>query len=373
MADIKTHLRELSVATTVGVVASGKALHLSDMYDSRKFLALANSVICNDISSADNLLDYPKFTGELRTIVDNGFKLGIKILESKKFHISKKPMIRWLGNDTQKGDPVDILIDDYAFSLKEESFILKNMGLYTLLNNLTGSNYARGLHIFSTFALKEYDNWFAYTWNSFVHYLHKHKKWALTSGRNVSEAFLSGKSVVLKYNRTISTVPQDISTNREFMTNTVSVTREKVFSKWINHEISDDVEYLRIKHKCSVTAGKKVCVKINSEFSAENVFEFFQIHPFEYYYAKTTPIETTILRVPAQADFNDFIEFKGCTYDVPSSQLNIISTFENINTGKTLQFRNECRFSHGQFNGTPEAKMYVVRDTPLTEIYEPIE
>ena len=77
--------------------------------------------------------------------------------------------------------------------------------------------------------------------------------------------------------------------------------------------------------------------------------------------------------MPAQADFDDVIEFKGCTYDVPSSQLNIISTFENINTGKTLQFRNECRFSHGQFNGTPEAKMYVVRNTPLTEIYEPIE
>ena len=120
MADIRTHLRELSVATTVGIIASGKELHLSDMYDSRKFLALANSVICNDISSADNLLDYPKFTGELRTIVDNGFKLGIKILESREFHISKKPVIRWLGNDTQKGDPIEIVIDDYAFSLKEE-------------------------------------------------------------------------------------------------------------------------------------------------------------------------------------------------------------------------------------------------------------
>jgi len=373
MADIKTHLRELSVATTVGVIASGKELYLSAMYDSIKFLALAKSVICNDISSADNLLDYPIFTGELRTIVDNGYKLGIKILESREFNISKKPVIRWLGNDTQKGDPIDIVIDDYAFSLKEESFILKNMGLYTLLNNLTGSNYARGLHIFSTFALKEYDDWFAYTWNSFIHYLQKHKKWSLTSGRNVSEAFLSGRNVVLKYNRISSTVPQNINTNRDFMDYTVAGTRGKVFSKWINNEISDDTEYLRIKHKCSVTAGKRVCNKINSEFSPENVFEFFQIYPFEYYYAKTTPIETTILRVPAQADFDDVIEFKGCTYDVPSSQLNIISTFENINTGKTLQFRNECRFSHGQFNGTPEAKMYVVRDTPLTEIYEPIE
>ncbi|MBQ6848827.1 MAG: hypothetical protein IJN76_02085 [Clostridia bacterium] len=373
MADIKTHLRELSVATTVGVIANGKELHLSDMYNSRKFLQMASSVICNDISTANNLLDYPIFTGEMKTIVDNGFKLGKKILESREFHISKNPEIMWLGNDTQKGDPVDIVIDDYAFSLKEESFILKNMGLYTFLNNLTGSNYARGIHVFSTFALKEYDDWFAYTWNCFVRYLRSNKRWQLVSENTVSEAFLSGQNVVLRYNRITSTIPQNITTNRAFMKNTVAGTREKVFSKWINHEISDNAEYLRVKNKCSVTAGKKLCDTINSEFSPENVFEFFQIYPFEYYYAKTTPVETTILKVPAQADFKDVIEFKGCIYDVPSSQLNIISTFENINTGKKLQFRNECRFSHGQFNGTPEAKMYVVRNTPLTEIYEPIE
>lgn len=373
MADIKTHLRELSVATTVGVVASGNRLQLSDMYDSRKFIALANSVICNDISSADNLLKYPKFTGELKTIVDNGIKLGIKILKSKEFNLSINPTIDWLGNDTQKEDPIDIVIDDYAFSLKEESFILRNMGLYTLLNNLTGSNYARGLHIFSTFALKEYDDWFAYTWNYFINYLRIHQRWLLTGGSNVSEAFLFGQNVILKYNNITSVVPLSTNTNREFMKNTVSSTREKVFSKWINHELSSDKEYLRIKHKCSSVAGKKVCDKINSEFSAKNIFDFFQIYPFDYYYAKTTSTETTILKVPAQKDFDKVIEFNGCTYEVPSSQLNIISTFKNINTGKTLQFRNECRFSHGQFNGTPEAKMYVVRNTPLTEIYEPIE
>ena len=98
MADIKTHLRELSVATTVGVIASGKELHLSDMYNSRKFLQMASSVICNDISTANNLLNYPIFTGELKTIVDNGFKLSMKILESREFHISKTPEIMWLGN-----------------------------------------------------------------------------------------------------------------------------------------------------------------------------------------------------------------------------------------------------------------------------------
>ncbi len=373
MADIKTHLRELSVATTVGILASGKDLKPSDMYNSENFFELASSVISNNIASAKNLLAYPYFRGELKTIVDNGYKLGIKILNSKEFIISSSPLIEWLGNNTQKGDPIDIIIDDYAFSLKEESFILSNMGLYTLLNNLTGSNYPRGLHIFSSFALREYDDWFSYTWECFLDYLNKHTKWAITKGTYTSEAYISGNSVILKCNNIISTIPQCINTNREFMKYTVGRTREKVFSKWINQEISNDPEYVELKHNCSLTAGRAVCEKINLEFTSEHIFDFFQIYPFEYYYAKTTSAETTILKVPAQADFEDIIRFKGCICDVPASQLNIISTFENINTRKTLQFRNECRFSHGQFNGTPEAKMYVVRDTPLTELYEPIE
>lgn len=59
-----------------------------------------------------------------------------------------------------------------------------------------------------------------------------------------------------------------------------------------------------------------------------------------------------------------------CRYEVPGSQLNIITTFKNKSTGKILEFRNECRFSHGQFNGTPEAKMYVAKNTSLTNLYE---
>lgn len=372
MADIKTHLRELSVATTVGILASGTPLNIADMYDSATFLSLAKSVIKSDISSANNLLHQPKFTGELKTIVDNGVKLGKKILECKEFKISRNPVIEWLGNDTQKGDPIDIKIDGYKFSLKEESFILKNMGLYTLLNNLTGSNYEKGLHIFTTFAQKEYDAWFAHTWRCFVNYLSTHGKWT-PSGRRLSEASLFKNNVILKCDGKTSTVPQNITTNKSFMEKTTTTTREKVFAKWINEKLSNDSHYLKIKKQCSVTAGEKVCEKINSEFSSDHVFEFFQIYPYEYYYAKTTSSETTILKVPAQADFDSVIKFKGCKCEVPASQANIISTFENTKTKKKLQFRNECRFSHGQFNGTPEAKMYVVSDTPLTEIYEPIE
>lgn len=374
MADVKTHLRELSVATTVGLLNANIEFSKADLYDSKRFYTYAQKVIHSNISSATNILDYDTFTGELKLIIDNGYKLGKKIFESPYFKFSKNDKILWLGNDTQKGNPIDLQIGNYSFSLKEESFILKNMGLYQLLNNLTGSNYSRGLHVFSTFAPVEYDTWFNYTWRYLVNYLARNISWELRKGNNVSRIFLSGATTItLYYNGICSNVPININTNADYMKHTVSTTREKVFSKWIADVIANDPEYTRLKKVCSEVAGKRISEKINSEFQPNYVYDFFQIYPKDYYYAKTTAFETTILRVPSRSNFNSIIEFQGCRYDVPSSQLNIITTFKNKKTNKVLEFRNECRFSHGQFNGTPEAKLYVVRNTPLTELYEPIE
>lgn len=373
MADVRTHLRELSVATTIGLLNLEIEFNKSDLYDSQRFLAYAKKIISGDISSANNLCRYKTFTGELQQIVDNGYKLGKKIFESPHFIIEKDAKIQWLGNDTQKGDPIDITVGDYEFSLKEESFILKNMGLYTLLNNLTGSNYAKGLHVFSTFASDEYDKWFDYTWCYLINYIRKNGSWTLYKNSNISFINIIDNKVVLSYNAETSIVPIDISTNSEYMHYTTSKIREKVFAKWINDIISNDANYIKYKKICSETAGKAVSDKINNEFQIDNIYEFFQIYVKEYYYAKTTSAETTILRVPSCFDFNSVIEFQGCYYNVPSSQLNIITKFQNRHTGKYLEFRNECRFSHGQFNGTPEAKMYVVKDTPLFDLYEPLD
>lgn len=370
MADIKTNLRELSVAITIGLLSLEIEFKPSDLYDSRRFLAYAQKIISGDISGAKNLCDYTVFTGELQQIIDNGYKLGEKIFDSPHFAIKKESRIQWLGNDTQKGNPIDITVGDYDFSLKEESFILKNMGLYSLLNNLTGSNYTRGLHVFSTFAPTEYDAWFSYTWKYLISCLHKNGTWTLQKNANVSRISLSGNQVILSYNREESKVPVAITTVDAYICNTSSKTREKVFSKWINAVIAHDAGYIRLKKLCSETAGKKISDKINKEFKPDNIYDFFQIYTKEYYYAKTTASETTILRVPGRDDFSSIIEFQGCRYEVPASQLNIITKFQNKHTKKYLEFRNECRFSHGQFNGTPEAKMYVVRNTSLVELYE---
>jgi len=371
MADIKTHLRELSVAITIGLLRDKSKFNLAILYDSKTFLRLANELISSKTENANNLLIYEKFPNDLQQIINNGYKLGKQIYN--KFNINPSDQITWIGNDTQKGDPIDITIGKYAFSLKEQSFILKNMGLYQFLNNLTGSTYKRGLHIFKTFAREDYEIWFNYTWKSFYNYLHINKTWYSEKNNNISEAYIDDNSIILKYNKDLSSIiPISIKSTDEYMKYTTSKTREKVFSKWINSEFSKNETYNLLKRKCSEAAGKTVSNKISTEFSPNNVYDFFQICENEYYYAKTTSSETTILKVPSSYNFNSQIKFKGCRFEVPTSQLNIITTFQNEKSGKTLEFRNECRFSHGQFNGTPEAKMYIVKNTQLDELYEKI-
>lgn len=372
MADIKTHLRELSVATTAGLLLSNISFERSDLYDSRTFWPLAKTVISGDLSPAANILDVPAYTGELKSIVDNGYRLGRAIVDHPHFAFHGGENVSWLGYQTQKGDPIDVKIGPYGFSLKEDSFILENMGLYQLLNDLTGSRYPRGLHVFAHFAPAEYDQWFAYTWRCFVAYLERYGGWELDTGRYVSRARLIQDQVILDYDGEQSVVPAGITTNAQYMRSTSAHVREKVFAKWISEQFKNDPAYLTLKKTCALTAGEQVAAFITSHYDPTSAARFFQIRPQAYYYAKTTAYETTILRVPGMADFAHAIRLVDCCCDVPASQLNIISTFENTATGRTLEFRNECRFSHGQFNGTPEAKLYVRRNTSLTDLYDPI-
>ena len=99
---------------------------------------------------------------------------------------------------------------------------------------------------------------------------------------------------------------------------------------------------------------------------------FLRIHNSEYYYAKTTSTKVEIFKVPSLASFGSDIVIESIKSSVPNTQANILTTIKNNKTGKKLVLRNECRFSHGQFNGTPEAKMYYECDGSLLVIYESI-
>lgn len=379
MADNKTILRELSVATAIGLLIQQKEFTLNDLYDPNNFLLLAKQVVKSNLSSADKLKDINPFTEAFKQIINNGYNLALEIYSNQAFNFSSNDVVTWQGNDSQKIDPVDITIGNYGFSLKEESFILENMGLYQLMNCYTGSKYKRGLHIFNSFARNEYEVWFSTTWNEMIKYLNSNgNHWHYQNIKNSKTGSISLNENIIEltfsYNGSIevSQLPLNCLLS-DFEKDTTAKTRENVFSKFINSELGANKAYIEAKKKCSIVASDAVAKELNENLNYKaGLSRFLRIHDYEYYYAKTTSLGITIYRVPSKEDFGKELVIESITGSVPTTQANILTTIKNKSTGKTLTLRNECRFSHGQFNGTPEAKMYYERGSSLLTIYEDI-
>ncbi len=376
MADLKTHLREISVAVTVGLLAKGNKFTLENLYNKKFFFDAATNIIKEDVTSAISN-NSGNYSTELCQIIKNGYNLGRKIYESDEFNIDKDSEINWKGNDTQKDDPIDIVIGNYKFSLKEESFILENMGLYKLVNCFTGTTYKRR-HIFKDYALTEYTTWFLTTWNEMVKIVGNYGgSWHISKNEKESIIEISDINVTFKLfnnNKLISKSVLPIDCTLEiFEKRTNSKTREKVFSKFIKNELSDNINYNNKKRECAISATTKLSKELKDNLNYDaGLPRFLRIHDFEYYYAKTTATELAIYKVPSIDNFQTNIVIDSIVSSVPDKQANILTTIRNKKSGKTLVLRNECRFSHGQFNGTPEAKMYYESGGSLLTIYESI-
>lgn len=367
MADIKTHLRELSVGLAVHSHFNRYNIDLSTLTP-KEFFNMCENVFSNDISIGNNILSLDYLSDDYLSIIKNSFDLG-ELIVTKIPNLSSSSVYYWFGCDTQKDDPIDLQIDKFRFSLKEDSFILKNMGLYSFLNLLTDSSYRRGLHVFKTFASSEYSNWFSITWGKLLNYLDNNDSWVLTERGRTSSISIENNLVKLSFNNESILLPKN-SSLEDFERLTNSRFREKVFSKWINTCISKDEDYLHAKNICSNVAGANLVQQIKSNLTLNNIPAFLQVYDFEYYYAKSDNLSTTLLKVPSLSNFKSTFTISDIHYSIPSSQLNIETTIKNLVTGKTLTLRNECRFSHGQLNGTPEAKMYYSSNSDLSVIYE---
>lgn len=138
-------------------------------------------------------------------------------------------------------------------------------------------------------------------------------------------------------------------------------------------ELESNDNYNAKKKSCAIAATAALANELNSNLNYNaGLPRFLRIHNKEYYYAKTTSSGIEIFKVPAISAFGNDIVIDSIVSSVPDKQANILTTIENKKTGKTLVLRNECRFSHGQFNGTPEAKMYYEHGGSLEVIYETI-
>lgn len=293
MADIKTHLRELSVATILGLLKNNFHFQLENLYNPDTFWHLASQVIDSDISNASNIYYDRNYTGDLRQIIDNGYKLATYIYSNPHFIIAPNDPIYWLGSDTQKDDPADISVGKYRFSLKEESFILENMGLYKLLNCYTGSQYTRR-HIFKDYAPCEYNQWFFVTWNEMLNIVSSiGGQWQYTNSKNPKGALITVTcgSVILDYlengkSAARSILPLNCSLD-VYENNTTAKIREEVFAKFINRCLDSNCEYMLSKKECAVVASEALADELNRNLNYQaGLPRFLRIHNFVYYYAK---------------------------------------------------------------------------------------
>lgn len=372
MADLKTTLRELSVATTIGLKLKKGKVDLNSLLNPKLFVENSKYVLhTKDVEYNFTQIEIlQSFSNEYEEIIKNGYTLGLEICSKKHFKFTKTDKILWLGGDSQKETPEDISIGNYKISLKENSFILENMGLYKLLNCLTGTHHKQGLHFFKKYALNEYTTWFNTTWKLLYEYLQTNKSW--TSGNLQATITLNHSDIVFKYRDKKRSLPIECSLDL-YEKLTDGDIREKVFAKFINNNISKEKTYIDDKRKCATVACKNLVEELNKNLDyQEGLARFLRIHDTSYYYAKVHNGKCEIYKVPSRKELGDIIIITSIKYSVPKDQANIITTIKNIRTNKELFLRNECRFSHGQFNGTPETKLYYDHGSNLLSIYEQI-
>lgn len=371
MADIKTHLRELGVVAGLYLLMREEEINIDKLKPKEFFNICLKSLESQDLKLTKISVASGNFSELEKKIIKNSSELAKAIFTS--FKLNKNDKIKWCGGNTQKDDPIDLIVGKYSFSLKEESFILENMGLYKYLNLMTGIQFDRGTHIFEKFAPEVYNNFFNFVWNSFIK---ERKDFFYTGGSYESSAIFLKNFVKFTCNKggveSISVLPLDSQLSiMQFDKLTNSTTRETVFSKWIKENLEKKVGYLTIKKSVSELAASNLVVYVKNNFDSSHagLKRFLRLHDKVYYYAKSTQRSVEIYKVPSSNDFNQVFVVEDISYVVPESQINIYTRIKNKINGEVLILRNELRFSHGQFNGTPEAKMYYSRGGNLETIY----
>jgi hypothetical protein len=247
VADIKTNLRELSVGFYF-------YRDQNKLVTPRNFLANCSSHIfeCMGLDINQIATRSDSFNAEEFRIIENGLNLGRVIKEV--FNVTDSPTIRWVGSQTQSGKPVDLIIDTLEFSLKEESHILENMGLYKIMNLIMDQEkYKRGLHVFEDFAPIQLREWFDVTREllmrcgpfPFIMTTHGYQSIArMDRDQTLSLTYKTPYKEITSIITDFPTCDYD-----RFQRSTKSVTREEVFSKWIKISVESDEAYLNAKKK----------------------------------------------------------------------------------------------------------------------------
>jgi len=240
------------------------------------------------------------------------------------------------------------------------------MGLYVLMNMIMDKQeYDQGLHVFEDFALTELEHWFNTTKDLLIRFgphpfYHSGKTYqssAILDNDTLTLTFSSQKTHIGKRSSQITNFSQCDYHRFQQLTN--PHTREHAFSKWLKVKAEKDSDYIDSKKDCAMAAGSKIVSLLSPYINTSPTSMLRLYREDEYYYAKTTSNSIEIYHVPSRNQLKSPLIIRNIEAKVPAHQLNIHTTIENKDSGKMIEFRNELRYTHGQFHSTPEAKFYV--------------
>lgn len=361
MADIKTILRELSVILGY-ILAKYKLTFTEDNLDIKTYLDFIKKY-CKNVNEYNSEIRKIEEIDDLvvhKGIIKNGLNLGKSLFD--KLNLDGE--IYWLGSNVNSKYPFDIKIGVNGISLKEDSYILKNPSFANYLNALTQPEQAfRNVHVFRKFADIEFNNWYRYTYNKLfdVFKPNNHGTEIFSYPKRGTYIMIGKKGLIFGSNETSI----EIEANEDLNEITLNAKLggyiyEHTISKWIKETLEKkDDNYEKLKKECSLKAGEnlKDYVMNNLNLNNKQLLELFQIYDDPYYYGKSYGT-VHIYQVPSNKECK--INLKDIEIKVPQSQLNVYFTFEitNSNDSNVIVFRVECRYSHGQLKGIPEAKLY---------------
>lgn len=361
MADIKTILRELSVILGY-LLAKYKLTFTEDSIDVKTYLEFIRKYCknvneCNsEIQKIEELEDFVIH----KSIIKNGLTLGKLLYEKLKLEGD----IYWLGATVHSKYPFDIKIGDIGISLKEESYILKNPSFASYLNALVQPKTPfKTVHVFRHFAPVQFAKWVNYTYNKLFEEFNNYRLNDTIFSYEKRGTFIKRGNSGLIFGTSETEVEIDINDKLDetaFNAKIGGYLFEHTVSKWIKDNLEKkDNEYESLKKECSLIAGEnlKNFVLKNLNLDTDRLLEIFQIYDEPYYYGKSSG-KLHIYQVPSNKDCK--MELVDIKIKVPQSQLNVYFTFKirNGNGSNDIVFRVECRYSHGQLKGVPEAKLY---------------
>jgi hypothetical protein len=377
MADIKTILRELSVILGY-ILAKYKLEFAEDYIDVKTYLEFIKKYCmnineCNSeiqkIEALDNFVIH-------KDIIKNGLILG-KLLFEK---LNLDGDIYWEGAKVKSRYPFDIKIGGTGVSLKEDSYIIKNPSFADYLNALVqpGTSF-KNIHVFRKFAPDEFKKWYDYTYKKIMGEFSNHNINEIIFKYPKHGTYIKRGAKGLIFGEKSNEIEIGINDNLDeitFNSRLGGFVFEHTVAKWIKENLEKkDNEYESLKKDCSLKAGEnlKKFINENLKINSNKILELFQIYDKPYYYGKSYG-RTYLYKVPSNDECK--IKLIGIDIEVPITQLNVYFTFEvsNINGSNSINVRVECRYSHGQFKGIPEAKLYYTdKIDHLKNLYEVIE